>query len=325
MLFMLTILAGHLSAAPLRIDSLQEIDVNGTKQWLLIRSRNPANPILLYLHGGPGHSLIPFAHVAASSLSDHFTVVYWDQRGTGLSYEAAFPVEKMCVRQFIEDTLAVTRYLKYRFHEEKVYLLGHSWGSLLGSLVVQKYPDEFHAFIGVGPVVSLDALYKGRLDWLTTKMKPLLSMKDRNDLALLKPGDYISIRYVRKYGGFIHNISLEQLQTVMESSPYYPEKYTDALYQKGGDLSESSLEKEVEKIDLFKQAAKSEIPVYFFLGKYDYITPAAPVVEYFNQLQAPYKEIVWFENSGHRLDIEEPELFQRALVERLLPTANCQF
>ena len=150
-----------LGAAPLRIDALQAIEINGSKQWVLIRSSDPSNPILLYLHGGPGHSLIPFAHVATSYLTDRFTVVYWDQRGAGLSYEAGFPAEKLNVKQLIEDTLAVTEYLQQCFAQKRIFLLGHSWGSLLGSLVVQQKPGEFHAFIGVGQSGSSAARRSG--------------------------------------------------------------------------------------------------------------------------------------------------------------------
>jgi pimeloyl-ACP methyl ester carboxylesterase len=265
-LLLVACLNANLNAMPLRIDSLQAIQINGSKQWVLIRTSDPSNPILLYLHGGPGHSLIPFAHVATSSLTDRFTVVYWDQRGTGLSYEAAFPAETLNLKQLIEDTLAVTDYLRRRFDKEKIYLVGHSWGSTLGSLVMQKEPEKFHAFIGVGQIVSQRSLYAERLARLTTEMKTLLSFKDRNELALIKPTDPVSIRYIRKYGGFIHNISLEQLQAIRDSSPYCPEKYTDALYEKGGDLSQSRLEKEIMTIDLFKQAREVLIPVYFFWG-----------------------------------------------------------
>jgi pimeloyl-ACP methyl ester carboxylesterase len=164
-LLLVSFLNASLGAAPLRIDALQAIEINGSKQWVLIRSSDPSNPILLYLHGGPGQSLIPFAHVATSSLTDRFTVVYWDQRGTGISYEAEFPAEKLNVKQLIEDTLAVTEFLKQRFAQKKIFLLRHSWGSLLGCLVVQKKPEEFHAFVGVGPVVSQRSLNEGRLNW----------------------------------------------------------------------------------------------------------------------------------------------------------------
>lgn len=125
----ISVIGPFLCAEPLRIDSLEAIEVNGSRQWVLIRGSDPANPVLLYLHGGPGHSMIPFAHAATGLLTDRFTVVYWDQRGTGLSYGAAEPAETVSIGQLVDDTLAVTKYLKERFEEEKLYLLGHSWVS----------------------------------------------------------------------------------------------------------------------------------------------------------------------------------------------------
>jgi pimeloyl-ACP methyl ester carboxylesterase len=302
----------------LQIDSLQAIDVNGSKQWILIRTSDPQNPVLLYLHGGPGHSVIPFAHVASSFLTDRFTVVYWDQRGAGLSFEAADPPETLSVRQLVLDTLSVTKYLESRFNQEKIYLLGHSWGSILGSLVVQKSPSDFYAYIGVGQVVNMKSLNHGRYEWLTKKIPSLLSAKDKYDLNQMDPYAPVSIRYVDKYGGSIHNITSVRMQQIMSSSPYCPEKYTSELYDKGIVLSLRMFGKEMNAIDLFKQASEVPIPVYFFLGKYDYVTPTAPVLEYFKGLRAPHKEIIWFEESGHHMDIEEPEKFQQVLIDKLL-------
>jgi pimeloyl-ACP methyl ester carboxylesterase len=110
-LAVLVMCVNDVASKPLQIDTLQAIDVNGSQQWLLIRASDPSNPVLLYLHGGPGHSLIPFAHVASSFLTDRFTVVYWDQRGAGLSFAAADPLETLSVRQLVLDTLSVTKYL----------------------------------------------------------------------------------------------------------------------------------------------------------------------------------------------------------------------
>jgi pimeloyl-ACP methyl ester carboxylesterase len=305
--------AVEVGSKPLQIDSLEPININGSKQWVLIRTANLRNPILLYLHGGPGASLIPFAHVATSTLTESATVVYWDQRGAGLSYAAANPSNTVNMRQLIEDTHEVTRYLKNRFAQEKIYLLGHSWGSTLGSLVIQRYPEDYAAYIGVGQVVNQKSLNEGRLKWLQTTAAPLLTSKDANVLKLLKPFQPVSIKYIRKYGGLINNISNQQLQEIMKTSPYCAEKYTLELYNKGSDLSWEMLWKEIETTDLLKVACIVTIPVYLFLGKYDYVTPTAPAVDYYNRLQAPYKEIVWFENSGHRMDVEEPEKFQEEL------------
>lgn len=317
-LAVLVMCVNDVASKPLQIDTLQAIDVNGSQQWLLIRASDPSNPVLLYLHGGPGHSLIPFAHVASSFLTDRFTVVYWDQRGAGLSFAAADPPETLSVRQLVLDTLSVTRYLETRFNQKKIYLLGHSWGSTLGSVVVQKSPLDFYAYVGVGQVVSEKSMNHARYEWLTQKIPSLLSTKDSNDLKRMDPYAPVSIQYVWRYSGVLHNITSEQLGQIMSSSPYSPEKFTSDLYDRGLALSLRMLETEMNSIDLLKQATEVPIPLYFFLGRYDYVTPSAPVLEYFKRLHAPHKEIIWFEQSGHHMDVEEPEKFQQELINKLL-------
>jgi len=314
-----SVLSSNVNAArPLTVDALQYIDVNGSKQCILVRCSDPSNPVLLYLHGGPGQSLIPFAHVASSFLTDRFTVVYWDQRGAGLSYAAADPPESISVKQLVDDTIVVTEYIRQRFAKDKIFLLGHSWGSLLGSLVVQKCPLKYAAYVGVGQVVSQSSLNQGRSQWLTTTIKLLVDAEDLFAINKMDPSQPVSSNYIKKYHGFVHNVTESQLDQIMDSSPYSREKYTAKLYEKGYALSWRMLERQVNEIDLIKQAVDVPIPVYFFLGRYDYCTPTAPVVEYFERLRAPHKEIIWFQNSGHRMDVEEPTKFQQELVERLL-------
>ncbi len=101
------------------------------------------------------------------------------------------------------------------------------------------------------------------------------------------------------------------------SSPNFPEKYTPELYDKGWKLSDRMLGPEMNRIDLLQCAIEYAIPVYFFLGRYDYVTPTGPVLDYFSRLTAPHKEMIWFDESGHRMDIEEPEKFQQTLIDRL--------
>ena len=303
---------------PLSVDGLAYIDVNGSKQCILIRCSDPSNAVLLYLHGGPGESLIPFAHVATSTLTDRFTIVYWDQRGTGLSYAAADPPQTINVTQLIDDTVFITDYLRNRFGKEKIFLLGHSWGSTLGTLAVQKCPYKYAAYVGVGQVVSQSSLNQGRRIWLTKTIRFLVDTEDLEAIQQMDQSADVSGYYVRKYHGLIHNLTDGQLRQIMLSSPYSAEKYTPKLYDQGYELSWGRLRPEVKSIDLKEIASDIPIPVYFFLGKYDYCTPTAPVISYFEKLRAPHKEIVWFENSGHRMDVEEPAKFQQELVKKLL-------
>jgi Predicted hydrolases or acyltransferases (alpha/beta hydrolase superfamily) len=274
---------------------------------LLIRSENINNPVLLYLHGGPGDSQIPFAEYATENLTQYFTVVYWDQRGTGLSFSDKIDKNTMTIKQFIEDTESVTQYLKETFSKEKIYLLGHSWGSILGLLAIESKPEYYYSYIGVGQVINNDVLMKNRIEWLSN----LIDKSNRNDLAILdamKKGEMTGFYLVSKYGGLIHNISMDDMGRIMRESSY-GKYYTNEVYDKGEKFSELIFS-EAKSIDFYKLARKVDIPVYFFLGKYDYVTPTKPVEDFYKVLQAPKKEMIWFTNSGHRMDIEEPIKFQ---------------
>ncbi|MFQ7584948.1 MAG: alpha/beta fold hydrolase [[Clostridium] symbiosum] len=136
-----------------QLDEKIFIEVNGIRQGMFLQSENTENPVLLYLHGGPGSPEIAFTQDYPTGLEQLFTVCWWEQRGSGISYSRKVTKETMTIGQMIEDATAVTNYLRRRFGKEKIYVLGHSWGSVLGVLTVQKSPELFHGYIGIGQVV----------------------------------------------------------------------------------------------------------------------------------------------------------------------------
>lgn len=117
------------------------VDVNGIEQGMFIESENDANPVLLVIHGGPGMPDHFLTNRYPTGLEELFTVVWWEQRGTGLSYRSDIPVETMTVDQFVADTLAMTNYLRARFGKEKIYIMGHSWGSFIGIQAAAQAPQ----------------------------------------------------------------------------------------------------------------------------------------------------------------------------------------
>lgn len=297
------------------IEEFFPISVNKSEQWLLVRGKDLAKPVILYLHGGPGYSLIPVAHAATNKLVDDFIVVYWDQRGAGLSYSDQIPPETMNTNQFIEDTKVVTKYLKDRFEKKKIYLLGHSWGSVLGTLVVQKYPEDYYAYIGVGQVANTHVQQREGVEWLKKQILARGTVEEKELIPDMEINNHAPRRLLKKYGGTLHNISGDRLAEIMGQSPYKPDRYTGELYAKGGSLASNIWYEEMSKIDFSEQVPELKLPVYFFLGRYDYVTPTPSVEEYYKKLQAPHKEIVWFELSGHRMDVEEPEKFQSTITD----------
>ena len=132
------------------------IEIGGVEQGFFLRSENPKNPVILFLHGGPGSPefAILYPYEIQERLEKYFTVCYWDQRGAGMSYNNSIDPASMTLEQLIKDTHQITEYLKHRFNQEKIYLMGHSWGSVLGIKTIEKYPDNYFAYIGIGQVTS---------------------------------------------------------------------------------------------------------------------------------------------------------------------------
>ena len=145
---------------PNGISEIQYMDINGAQQYVLIRGTDQSNPVLLFLHGGPGASATALLRKFNSELEEHFTVVYLDQRGAGKSYNKHISKDEIKVKQYIEDAEFLVNYLKNRFATDKIFLVGHSWGSRLGMYLLQKHPENFSAYVGVGQEL---AAFEGEL------------------------------------------------------------------------------------------------------------------------------------------------------------------
>lgn len=313
-LILISVCAGQASDnKSLAIEEFQPVTINGVKLMMLIRGADLSKPVLLHLHGGPGHSRIPFAHAATDRLVNNCIVVYYDQRGAGLSYDEHIPKSTMTVPQMVDDVKAITDYLKKRFSKKKIFLLGHSWGSRLGVFAVQKYPDDFYAFIGVGQVVSPEKQETAGIEWLKRKIAESGDARDKKKIPEMEKFNFANRDLVMKYGGQSHRLNQADIAGIMKTSPYSPEKYRGGLFKKGG-LFSRPLYKEHHLIDHAANPQTFAVPVYLFLGRYDYVTPTAPVVMFFEKMKAPLKEVIWFENSAHQMDIEEPVKFQETIA-----------
>ncbi len=306
------------------INIQEKIELGGAKQWIQIRGEDTTNPILLFLHGGPGFPEMPFAYIDSKELEKHFIVVNWDQRGCGKSYDKNLSMETITLEQILSDTKELVDYLKNRFNKEKIFLIGHSWGSILGMYSVYNHPNDFYAYVGMGQVVDSK---KGEIIGYNYALNKAEEAKDSIAIDQLKkiglpPYDnYNSIsiraRIVSKYkGNFAGEFSYPGLIRIVNQSPDYNQEDKQTFMNAYIQVT-NKLWSHVSAAD-FMWIKEIKIPVYFFLGKYDYATPSQLTEDFYEKLKAPYKEIVWFENSGHYPNLEEPEKYQDVLINKVL-------
>jgi pimeloyl-ACP methyl ester carboxylesterase len=261
-------------------------------------------------------------------IENDFVMVYWEQRGAGKSYHSNVPSESMNLEQFIIDAGELSQYLIKRFKKDKIYIMGHSWGSLLGILTANKYPEHFHAYFGIGQIAHQ---YKGELvsfEWAKEQAQLHNDEKAIRELAGLSFPDSLASNaawdeflgversYVMKFGGgathemrgilpLVKMIFLTHEYTIREKIGYL----------KGSDFSVKYLWPEVINTNLFNEIDSMQVPVYILQGLFDYQTPYPVAREFFDHLKAPAKEFFIFENSAHSPNMEEVEKFNSIVRE----------
>lgn len=309
----------------------KSITLNGQTQFVMIRGADRNNPVLLHLHGGPGVSEIGGLRKYNHNLEKDFTVVYWDQRNAGKSFSDNFPASEIKVNKYIEDVNAMVLYLKQKFKVRNVLLVGHSWGSRLGLLAVKKYPEHFSAFVSTGQEV---AAAEGELQsyrYTLAKAKELKRPEMVQQLESIgEPtgGDYRTMYAtpegfsIQKYvllelNKTIYNgISVEDLYANFQESPEYTAQ-EKANYLKSAEFTNMHIMNDADfnNFDLRVQIPEVKVPVFFMVGKYDYVNPTPLAKAYFNTLKAPKKQLIEFQNSGHDPAWEEPERYRSELLK----------
>ncbi len=303
------------------LNSLERVALGGLEQTLLLRG-SPRNPVLLFLHGGPGvseMSLSPYMR----ALERHFLVVHWDQRGAGRSFLPGMSREFMTLEQLIADTKDLAKTLQGRFQREKLLLVGHSWGSALGALTAQRYPELFHALVGVGPLVHGQENETRFYNYVLARAQQLKRMATLRRLHLLGEPDAAANSFLMRWWwlyrmGNLFYQSRDLFPALWTGVRFYMPRevprYFQALF-----FSLESLWSTKLRLNLFESAASLQVPLYLFAGRHDVVTPTDLAQAYFHEVDAPHKELVWFERSAHCPHLEEPESFAQALASRVLP------
>ena len=308
------------------------VEIGGIKQAISVRGRDTRNPILLVVHGGPASPEMPHAFTFQSPWEDYFTVVEWDQRGAGKTYAANNPSAMkgtLTIARMSQDTVELTNYLRSRFHKPKIFLLGHSWGSILGATVAHEHPELLYAYIGVGQVVN-----NRRSEELGYQATVAAAQADHNegalrDLATLTPypndaTTFQNIALERKwleyYGGVAwRRHGFDWVAHTWDLSPDYSEADLDAI-RAGGQFSFVELLPQLLAVN-FVNLTDFRCPILLFTGRHDLSVSHEVAAEWYQKLQAPEKKLVWFENSAHLPMLEEPGRFLFHLITDVRPIA----
>ncbi len=294
------------------VASLETLVVNGDEQHLLIRGKNMNNPILLFLHGGPGMPMMYMAHEFQKKLEEDFMVVHWDQRSSGKSFKKDLSAETINVRQYLNDAKVVIENLRERFAGNKFILAGHSWGSYLGTLLISENPDRFDAYVGIGQVVDDSIALVMQKDFL--EARAVERQKEKEITELREKGTAVFEKYLFKYGAELKDS--KSFMPFIWSGLKSPEYTWGDVFKVPQGSSTASARMKYNVIDgslLEEEIFDFQIPVFYFTGKFDYTTPFPLIEDYYSKVTAPYKEFVWFENSAHFPFFEEPDEFYRAM------------
>lgn len=295
------------------IASLEKQQIGGVDQWVLIRGRDRTNPVLLFLHGGPGMPAMYLAHEFQSELERDFVIVHWDRRGAGKSFDARLQTPAFSVRQTLNDTYELTEKLRVRFHQQRIYLVGHSWGSYLGLLAIREHPEYYTAFIGMGvPAGSREQVRVLQREFLsrTATYTGNPNLKARLAGATME----VSEDDLFECGGELY--ASRSFWPILKAGLSAPE-YTlrDAMnVKKGADLLNHKMKYDVVPGLLEGEILRVSVPVFFFLGRHDFNTPSRLAAEYLARLDTPLKGLVWFEHSAHFPFFEESDLFRKEMV-----------
>ena len=316
------------------VDEAKAVEIGGIEQWITVRGRDRDNPVLLVIHGGPAAPDLPNRYLYEPSWADYFTVVQWDQRGGGKTFELNDPdkiAPTMTKERMIEDAEELVAYLRTTYGKQKIFVLGHSWGSLVALSLAERRPEWLYAYIGVGQIIDMHAGEKISYEWTLNEARRAGDQEANKELTAIAPypeadGSVplaklgIERKWSIVFGGLIHGRkSYETLENTERISPDYSEADFKAIDQ-GSAFTLPKLLADLMAAD-FTKLKKLGCPVLLFAGRYDYTTPSAVVKSWFDKVQAPSKRFVWFENSAHMIYEEEPGRFLVHLVEDALPLA----
>ncbi|MDF7814821.1 alpha/beta hydrolase [Hymenobacter sp. YC55] len=322
--------------APNGVQESYEASIGGLKQWVFVRGQDRSNPIILFVHGGPASPMAPVAWTFQRPLEEYFTVVHYDQRAAGKTYASNDTVKlgaTLSIAQYVDDAVKMAESIKRKYGKDKVILVGHSWGTIVGMKAALKRPDLFYAYVGIGQVINTrdneEVSFRYALAQATAH-KNEAALKELRSIAPY-PGNQpitreriiIARKWPQYYGGLsaYRDKSSYYFQAPL-LSPLYTTQDVAAIDQ-GSLFTLGRVLPEFLAVD-FKPVTSFPIPVFMLMGRHDYTTPSEPTAAWLSKLKAPLKKGVWFENSAHLIPLEEPGKLLVTLLTDVRPVVTKQ-
>lgn len=302
------------------ISELNKIEINGTELAVMIRGHQKDNPVIIVAHGGPCCSEIPYIRKYQEELEKEFTIVHYDQRGSGKSYHFFEDYSNLSPSLLTEDLVELSEFISKRFNNQKVILMGHSFGTYISMQAIARDPQLYQAYIGIGQVADKIASEIDNLNYCIEQAQFQNNQSDVNFLESLRnsieTGEIIAPRnYVRKYRGAARQIN--ETKDMVTGILFHPEyNLLDAIrYSLGIKRFQNGLLEKQSEASITQLVQRVEVPIYFVMGKYDHMTSSTAAREYFDILDAPQKEFMLYENSAHYPQMEEKETFYQWMFD----------
>lgn len=310
------------------------VDIDCARLYVETRGDRADAPLLVWLHGGPGGAERPLFRYFNSDLERRFLVVYYDQRGAGRSFDPEALTTSLTIAQHVADLDRLIEYLRSRYGRDRVLLVGHSWGAILGMLYAKAHPEKISGLVAVAPVVSFSEQLRREYSY---------------DLAeATRRGDEDALRDLRGIGPPPYQTPSVMIQLQRVTERYHGVQFqarshaaivVEGMFKglvtpwelfrivQGNNRSLEAMHQELLAFDMRREVGMLQAPVFAFLGRHDRHVDANLAADYIQTLQAPQKEIVWFEQSAHDIPFDEPQLFNERIVEiarrlRLLPESH---
>jgi proline iminopeptidase len=321
--------------SPNGVEELRQVTLGGVPQWISVRGRDRRNPILLFIHGGPASTEMPVSWLYQSPWEDFFTVVQWDQRGAGKTAATTKHrdiVPTITIERMTADGEELVAYLRSHYRVAKLFVLAHSWGSVIGLNLARRHPEWLHAYVGMGQMINWIDNERTSYAWVLHQARADNNLKAVAELQALAPyppadreltlEEVITQRtWVIYYGGltagrrdFAYDLNARKLSPEYTNQDLSPPGFRngEALVRLLPDLT---------KLDL-GDVMQTDCPVVLFAGRRDYQTPSEVSVRWLERLKAPYKNLFWFEQSAHMMQLEEPGRVLMHLVNDIRPLAT---